>query len=186
MGLYSISLYGLYFLLIITIIYLISILIDAYKVMVWGYAPYIRSGKKIVNRILQEVDFRDNSVVYELGCGDGRFIRELAKQREINCIGYEYSLAPYLLAKLFNFFSRKKVKIYYKNFFNENLSNADYVFCYLMPKPMEKLSKKFENELSPGAVIISNTFAIKNWRPKKVIELKKRGVLSNKIYIYIK
>lgn len=185
-GLYIISLYGLYFLLIITIFYLVTVSIDAYKVIVWGYAPYVRSGKNLIKRILQEVDFKENSTVYELGCGDGRFLREINRQKKVNCVGYEYSLAPYLLAKLLNLFTSKKVKLYYKNFFKENLSSADYVFCYLITGEMDALRAKFEQELRPGTIIISNTFPIKDWQPIKTIILDKHGFLSKKIYIYQK
>lgn len=186
LGPFGASLYGLYFILLIIIFYLVTVVVDAYMVIFVGNAPYIRSSKDLINIILREVDIKNNSKVYELGCGDGRFIRELAKSKEVDCIGYEYSLAPYLLAKLFNIFSRKKIKVYYKNFFNENLSEADYIFCYLMPKPMERLEKKFKNELKPGAIVISNTFAIKNWQPNKIINIDKKGLLSKKIYIYNK
>lgn len=184
LGWYAISLYGLYFLVAITLIYLATILLDAFRVVFIGYAPYIRSSRDLINKLLEEIDFKIGAKVYELGCGDGRFLRALAKQKDVNCIGYEYSLAPYLLAKFFNIFSKKKITVYCKDFFKENLSEADYVFCYLIPKEMELLEKKFNNELKPGAVVISNTFAIKNWQPSKVITLEKRGLLSKKIYIY--
>lgn len=184
LGLNTVSLYGLYFLLVITIIYLITIAIDAYKVIIWGYAPYVRSGKDLIKRILQEVDFKEDSLVYELGCGDGRFLRKLVRQKKVNCVGYEYSLAPYLLARLLNLFTQKKIKIYYKNFFKESLSEANYIFCYLITNEMDALCKKFEQELRPGTIVISNTFAIKNWQPIKTIILDKRGFLSKKIYIY--
>jgi SAM-dependent methyltransferase len=184
LGLYIVSLYALYLLVIITSIYLITVFIDAFRVVIVGYAPYVRTSKNLIDKLLTEIDFKENSKVYELGCGDGRFLRALAKQKDVNCTGYEYSLAPYLLAKLFNKFAKKKIKIYYKNFFNENLSDADYVFCYLIPKEMELLEKKFNDELKFGAIVISNTFAIKNWQPAKIIALEKRRFLSNKIYIY--
>jgi SAM-dependent methyltransferase len=184
LGQYTISVYGLYVLVIVTVLYLITFFIDAYKVIVWGYAPYIRTSKDLIKKIIQEVNFNENATVYELGCGDGRFLRELSKNKNIRCIGYEYSPAPYLLSRMFNLLAKKKIKVYFKNFFKENLSDADYIFCYLIPGEMDALQSKFENELKSGTIIISNTFSIKKWQPLKVINLEKRGFLSNKIYIY--
>lgn len=188
LGMYDFSLRGLLFVTLVVVLYLTAALQEAYRVIFLGKAPYLRSSKALVNRILQEVDFRAGSQVYELGCGDGRFLRNLVKVANVNCIGYEYSLPPYLLGKIFNVFSRKKIKIYYKNFFKANLADADYIFCYLIAGEMDDLERKLKNELKDGCLVISNTFALKNWQPEKVILINENSkkALSNKIYIYKK
>jgi len=91
-----------------------------------------------------------------------------------------------LMARLKGFLKKSKAKIFYKNFFKEDLSQADYVFCYLLPIEMSRLQKKFEQELKSGAVVIANSFQIENWQPVKkfVINPKKRAGLSNRIYVY--
>jgi SAM-dependent methyltransferase len=184
---YTLSLYGLIVLLVMTCVYAIIELLEAYRVLIKGNAPYVRSSKKFVARIIQEVNFSKGATVYELGCGDGRFLRSLAKSADVNCVGYEYSLAPYLLAEFFNIFSKNKIKIIYKDFFRADLSDANYVFCYLMPTEMRKVESKLKKELRVGAIVISNTFSFVNWQPEKIITVKSSGKgLSNKIFIYKK
>ncbi len=166
------------------VICLVSVLHGSYRTIFLGHAPFVRSSKKIVAKILENIRFEPKTKVYELGCGDARFLRLLAKKQDVECVGYEYSLPPFLLAKFFNLFSHQKISVYFRDFLKVNLSEANYIFCFLMPKEMELLEKKFINELKPGTMVISNTFTMKNWQPNKIIDLEKRGFLSNKIYIY--
>ncbi|MDD5340920.1 MAG: hypothetical protein PHC97_00610 [Patescibacteria group bacterium] len=184
LGYYIISLYGLIILLLVTIAYGLLSLLEGYRVIILGRAPFIRSSKKIIRLILQGVDFKKGATVCELGCGDGRFLRELARNRDVSCFGYEYSLPPYLLGRLYNYFSRKKVKIYFKDFFKADLSGVDYIFCYLMPKEMIELEKKIRRELKPGSLIISNTFIFRGWQPIKVIKGSSPAALNSNVYIY--
>ena len=45
-----------------------------------------------------------------------------------------------------------------KNFFHQDVSDADCIFLYLMPGAMKTLQKKFEKELKPGTKVISHAF----------------------------
>jgi len=188
LGFLKLALYGSLLLLVIISYYFLAILIEAYKVVFIGNAPYVRSKKRLIARILKEINFKEGAKVYDLGCGDGKFIRTLVQKVAIKAVGYEYFFMPYLLARLFNFFQKDKVKFIYKDFFKANLEDADYIFCYLMPKEMERLEKKLLKELRPGTIVISNTFQFKTWAPENIIILddKKKSGLSNKIYIYRK
>lgn len=188
LGFLTFSFYLAILVLIIVIGILIAFMIEFYRIIFKGAAPYVRSSEKVINKILQEIDFKANSLVYDLGCGDARFLRALVKKVKIQAVGYEYFIIPYLLAKGLNFFSGSKIKVYWQDFFKVDLSKADYVFCYLIPDEHIPLSIKFKKELKPGAIIIANTFKFKDWQPEKIIiidENKKTG-LSSKIYIYRK
>jgi SAM-dependent methyltransferase len=174
------------FVICATIIFIFLWLYEVYRVLIKGYAPYVRSSKKLIERILQEIDFKDNATVYDLGCGDGRFLRQLAKRKKVKAVGYEYFSVPYLLAQVYNFFSKNKVKFYYRDFFKANLADADYVFCYLITREMAPLEEKLKKELKPGALVIANTFQFKNWQAEKsiILDEAKRTALSNKLYFY--
>nr|NGX50328.1 hypothetical protein [Chlamydiota bacterium] len=73
-------------------------------------------------------------------------------------------------------------KIMRQNFFKCSLHNADLVVCYLFPKGMTQLKSKFERELKPGTVVVSNTFAIPGWTPIETIEVD--DIHRSKIYLY--
>ncbi|MCX6745052.1 MAG: hypothetical protein NTX82_06025 [Candidatus Parcubacteria bacterium] len=188
LGQYFIAYYLGIFIVLFTIIFLLFIFQEFFRVVFFGNAPYVTSSKKLIRKIIDSVDFKDDSVVYELGCGDARFLRELVKRHKVQAFGYEYFLVPYLLARIYNFLTRNKVKIYFQDIAKADLSAVDYVYCYLIVKQMDVLEKKFQRELKPGALVISNTFSFKNWQPEKVIVLNenKKYKLSNKLYLYRK
>lgn len=187
-GYYFAALYLAYVIMVFCLFVLIILIIHFYKVIIKGNAPYIRTGKKLIERVIAEIDFQDNANVYELGSGDGRFLRALAKKKNIQATGYENFILPYVISKIFKFFTKTKVKILYQDFLKADLSQADYVFCYLIDKQMDKLQEKLQKELKPGALIISNTFKFKNWPLEReiVLDSKKKYHLSNKIFLYRK
>ena len=53
-----------------------------------------------------------------------------------------------------------KVKVLRKNFFTQNLKDADVVFVYLIPKTIEKLLPKFKKELKKGTRIVSFVYEV--------------------------
>ncbi len=186
-GFFYLALYLAWFIIFAGFFVFVLLMVEAYRVIFQGNAPYIRTNKKIINKIIKEIDFKENALVYELGCGDARFLRALSESKKIRSVGYEYFVLPYALAQFFNLFSKNKVKVYFKDFFKEDLSQADYIFCYLITGQQDRLEKKLKAELKPGAMVISNTFAFKNWQPLKtlMVDENKKSGLSNKCYIYV-
>ncbi len=58
------------------------------------------------------------------------------------------------------------------------------VVCYLYPGAMRKLKDKFEQELAPGTLVVSNTFSISGWKPINVIDT--HDLYNTHIYLYEK
>ncbi|MFC1810317.1 50S ribosomal protein L11 methyltransferase [Patescibacteria group bacterium] len=131
--------------------------------------PYVPTKKRVMQKILKEAKIKKGETFLDLGCGDARMLIEAEKQKKVNAIGYEIAPLIYLMAVLRKLVSNSKAKIHFKNFFRENLKNADVIFCYLMPKELQKLAKKIKKECKKGTRIISNTFKIKGLKPVKVI-----------------
>lgn len=120
-------------------------------------------------------------MVYDLGCGDMKFLVNLEKKYSFTGIGLEISPLPYLIARINLKINKAKSKILYKNIFDQNLSNADYIFIYLTPPILPQLSQKILSECKPNTIIISNTFAIPNL---KLIDQIPKSNQNQKIYIY--
>ncbi len=108
--------------------------------------------------------------IIDLGSGWGNFCFPLAKKYpEIKIIGYENSLVPWFFCKLRQLiFCKQNLSFEFRNFYQVDLSKADLIICYLFPGAMKRLSQKLKNELKPGAVIISNIFALPGWKPEKI------------------
>ena len=186
LGFLQIALFLSYLLAVFLFFVLLAAVRECFRVFK-GNAPYVPSAKKLINKIIAEIDFKPNAVVYDLGCGDAKFLRALVSRKKVQASGYEYFIVPYLAAKFYNLFF-PAIKIYYQDFFKVNLSKADYIFCFLLSKEMEHLEGKLKQELKSGALVIANTFQFKNWQPEKIIivEENKKSNLNNKIYIYRK
>src|ERR1700722_1820864 len=99
--------------------------------------------RKIFPFVENEMDLSENSVFYDLGCGDGKMVSHIArKYPDVQCIGIEHSLIPYLAAK---FRTRKlpNAEIRHTDFFQEDVSAATHIYLYLFPVLMPKLLTKF-------------------------------------------
>jgi precorrin-6B methylase 2 len=136
--------------------------------------PYVPTKKRVMNKILDEIELRKGETFMDLGCGDARMLIEAEKRNDVNAIGYEIAPLIYFLALIRKFISRSKAKIHFKNFFWEKLDQADVIFCYLMPGELKKLAKKIKKECKKGTRIVSNTFQIQGLEPSRVIEKNKK------------
>ncbi|MFC1749822.1 hypothetical protein ACFL2V_13565 [Pseudomonadota bacterium] len=145
--------------------------------------PYVPSKKRDIKYVLDLANLKDNERVYDLGCGDGRFLFAAEKSAKISGTGYEAAPIPYLLSHIKKFFLRAKSRIHMKNFFKADLSDADVVFCYLGPDVMKNLADKLKKECKKGTRIFSNTFHMEGLEPATVWE-KNSDQKHSKIYLY--
>ncbi len=152
--------------------------------------PFVPVSNNILKDIKEALQLKEGSVVYDLGCGDGRVLFYLYKNNpNLKYIGVENSPFPYFLAYILNYFHKKRYKsnieIIKGDFFNIDLSNATHVFTYLYPNIMDDLMPKLSKELNPGTRLVSVSFHFTNKREIKEIDLKRgKYKLSQKIYVY--
>jgi len=153
-------------------------------------APFVTSSKAVLKDIEKALEIKDNSLVYDLGCGDGRILFHLSDlYPKAKYIGIENGAFPFLLSKIGAYYNKKKtnnqVEVLRKNFFREDLSNATHIFTYLYPNVMDDLLPKFDKELKPGTRLVSLSFQFTNKRPLTEIDLNRsKYKLGRKIYVY--
>lgn len=128
-------------------------------------APWFPTWSRDIGRFLKLAEIKPGQKFYDLGCGDGKLVFAAAGAGA-EAVGFEISLLPYLIA-LSRSFSIKNSKILYKDFWNQNLSNADIVYLFLTPKVNPKAKLKLEKELKKGARIIAYTWPIDGWTAEK-------------------
>ena len=110
--------------------------------------------------------------IYELGAGwgglavalAGRYPASPVRGFEVSILPWAYSRARLWVPRLLGR-GRPNLSFQLKNFHRADLSQAALVVCFLTPPIMEKLKPKLEAELRPGALVVSNTFAFRGWRP---------------------
>lgn len=128
-------------------------------------APFVPSVNPTAAAMIRLAHITPGSMVYDLGSGDGRLLL-LAAGKGARAVGFEIN--PFLVfwSTLKAFFSpyRNHVNTIWKNFWKADISRADVVFVYLLPWRMEALGKKLKEELTPGALVVSNSFIFPNWK----------------------
>lgn len=159
--------------LFLAIIFLLIILS-----MVWPpdspWAPWWKTDKKIARRACLLAKITDKDLVYELGSGEGTFLRVAAKEFGARGVGIEIDPLRYFISTLMIHIIRAsdRITIKRKNFFDEDLSPATVVFVYLVPKALQRLKPKLISELKPGTRIISYKYEIDLPLSKKENDLR--------------
>lgn len=168
---------------------LILVLI-ALSVIVWtlknGISPMPSSGKAtriILTTIETQIDTQ--KTIYELGSGWGSLSFALAaKFPQCEVIAYETSPVPYLFSRIRQWITPcANLKFYHQDFFDISLKPASVVVCYLYTGAMLRLKSKFEQELPPNSIIISNTFRIPGWEPKYILEVP--DLYRSNVFVYL-
>lgn len=152
--------------------------------------PFVPVNREVVDKIIETLELKENSVLYDLGSGDGRILFASAKKFSgAKFIGIEKAPLPLLISKLPIFWKKKSyqnVSIISKNFFDVPLNNATHVFTYLSPQFMDEILPKFERELAPGTRLVTCDFVFSQKVPDKEIDLgREKFKLSKKLYVYV-
>jgi SAM-dependent methyltransferase len=135
----------------------------------WRAAPWLPVHHDDVDRLCTLANIQPGQRVYELGCGDGRFICAAA-QLGAQVVGFEISLLPFLLAHIRRLFqkSRNSISIRFNDFWSADLRDAELIYFWLTPRIHNKLRIKLENELRPGTKIICYVWPLEGWKPVRV------------------
>jgi predicted RNA methylase len=139
-------------------------------------APFVPTPMKRVKKMVELAKLKPGQRVYDIGCGDGRFVYLAANQYGAKATGIELSPMVYLYAMLRKLLWGSKAKIVFGNFKHMDLSDADVIFCYLLPDTLKKIQPDLDKQLKPGTRIISYAFNIPNW---KLIHQEERNKEEN-------
>jgi SAM-dependent methyltransferase len=129
-------------------------------------APYVPTPQSLVNTMLEMAEAGPGDVVYDLGCGDGRFL--ISAIRDFNAdsaVGYEITprLAQVARENIAKNDYSDRIKIENTDFMEADFSEATLITIYLTTSGNAQLRPKFRKELKDGARIISHDFPITGW-----------------------
>ncbi len=141
-------------------------------------APWLPTEKDAVQRFLDIAEIKDGDNFYDLGCGDGRMVFAAAK-KGANAKGLEVALFPFLIASILKPFQKEKknIKIICKDVFLTDLSDADLVYFFLLPKVYRKVKEKLEREMKKGSRVVTFVWPMEGWTPVKVDEKENKSTL---------
>ena len=152
-------------------------------------APYIPMWWGTVKPILSFGAPDANDVFYDLGCGDGRILMAAAKKFSVkHCVGYDIASWPRLKAKMLSkiYGTNGTVEIKKGNILEADISNASFIYMYLLPGITDKMAGKIQKECKPGTKVLCPAFPIDCTKYPQFV-LKKEGKVGRMdIYLYQK
>ena len=133
-------------------------------------APWLPTSRKHVRRMLTLAGVQPGEVVYDLGSGDGRVLFIAAREFGARAVGIELDPLRYLWTqvRITLLGLQGQVRVIRGNFFTQDISEADVVTVYLLPKTNIRLRRKLWDELHPGARIVSSVFIFPGIAPAHI------------------
>jgi hypothetical protein len=138
-------------------------------------APYVPTKMAKVIPVLKKAGVKKGMIFYELGSGDGRLVLEAAKLGAV-ANGVEQSWVRVWYSR----YQAQKEKLKDASFFHgdifaRNYYPADVVYIFMLPKAVDRLETKLKKELKKGAVVITQTFHFKKWKPYQKIYIEEKN-----------
>jgi cyclopropane fatty-acyl-phospholipid synthase-like methyltransferase len=127
-------------------------------------APYLPSLKTHRQVALELLNLKPGQVIYDLGCGDGRFLKAAAK-RGYKVVGYELNPSMFIISWLVTRRYRSRVKLKLGDFWKADISDADAVYVFLLDRYMKQLDHKLKVEGKKGLKLVSHTFKVPGKKP---------------------
>ncbi|HXV27147.1 MAG TPA: class I SAM-dependent methyltransferase [Candidatus Paceibacterota bacterium] len=148
-------------------------------------APYVPTFKGTLRKIIPFAGIRTDDVVYELGCGDGRFSVAAVRAGAARAVGYDVAGLMVFLSRVRSWFAdtQDRTRFLTGDIRKLDLGEATLVYLYLLPEITETLASGALRSLKPGARILASSFAINTEKhPFRLLKQERFG--SFKVYLY--
>ncbi|MEO8203276.1 MAG: class I SAM-dependent methyltransferase [Betaproteobacteria bacterium] len=147
--------------------------------------PYVSTPQPVVEEMLRLAQVGAADTVYDLGCGDGRFV--IAAAEKFGAHGVGIDLDPARLAEATAGARRAgvtgRVSFRQEDLFKTDFSSASVVTLFLLPEVNARLAPRLRATLRPGARIVAYQFAIPGWLPDEHSQLNIDGN-SHDMYLW--
>ena len=129
----------------------------------------------VVDTLVDAAKVGPKDVVYDLGCGDGRFVIAAARR---GATGIGFDLNPNLVewAAANALAERVDARVHFevRDLFTVDLSPASVITLYLLPELNLRLRPKLWKELKVGSRVVSNAFDMGDWVPDRTFDVPTR------------
>lgn len=165
---------------------LLFIILSEFVAFLRTRVPFVPTHAGDVKFIVEKLKLSPTDVFYDLGSGNGKVVFLVEKLSGAKTVGFELGWWTILFAKIrlkildLRFKRKHHIKFKNKNFFKENWSGANVIYCYLYPPLMGRIEEKFLAELKPGSIAIVRDFPFPTMTYAEKYYLPK----DHEIYIY--
>lgn len=130
---------------------------------------FVPTAFDVVTQMLKLAEVTSKDIVYDLGCGDGRFVVTAARQFGARGVGVD--IDPDRIKEANELAARTgaqdKVRFIQGDLFETDISEATVVTLYLLTRLNLKLRPKLQKELRPGTRVVSHAFDMGDWKPER-------------------
>jgi precorrin-6B methylase 2 len=143
-------------------------------------APFNPTAQPAVHAALELAGIGQDDVVFDLGCGDGRFVTTAAVKTGCRCVGIEYNsvYAERARAAAEAAGVSDLVEIRHGDACCADLSDATVVFVYLVPEGLKAVLPKLKEALAAGCRIVSYMFSLPGIEPTRQTVYKRVAKIS--------
>ena len=141
-----------------------------------------------VREMLTAANVTANDLVYDLGCGDGRFVITAVKKfkaRRGVCVDIDPVRIKESQSNADTAGVRNKIEFVEGDLFEQDLSKATVITLYLLPSLNERLRPKLFRETRPGTRIVSNAFDMGDWKADRTMTVKMNSGMQSYAYLWI-
>lgn len=147
-----------------------------------GRVPLFFSGRAATDAVAALLPRSGAFSFLDVGAGVGTALAALS--RPPGCgryYGVEQALLPFLVARVRQWLADGAFHVTWGDLWAADLSRHDVVYAYLSPVPMARLWEKAVREMRPGALFVSNSFAVPGAEPDAVV---RTGRGNETIYVW--
>jgi len=147
-------------------------------------APFYPTSPYVIEKMLFLAGVNSESIVYDLGCGDGEIVVAAARRHNpTKVVGIEQNqkLCSIALRRTRHL---KNAIIINANYDDVNISEANVVTLYQSASENARLKRKLVNELRGGTKVVSHDFGIPGWRPTEFHAFKE-GRRTQRVIVYV-
>lgn len=125
-------------------------------------APFVPTRDSVIDKVLEQVSLSSATRFLELGCGDGRVVCRAVSRYGVQGMGVDVSLLWILLARLraWRMSIGSRVSFHHQDILRTDLSQADVIYLYMMPRFLRRYSELIVAGSSPHTIIISHRFEL--------------------------
>ncbi len=134
--------------------------------------PFVPTPMDVVVKALSEVGLRGESVLVDLGSGDGRVPISAARVFGARAVGVEVN--PRLVSysrRVRDSLGLRGVEFVCADARSVDLRGTDVVFAYLTSEALEVL-KPVLLSAGEGATVVTHDYPVRGWRPSEVLSVR--------------
>lgn len=147
----------IYFLLLLLVLFIMVFALFLLVQALINHPPFVPSNQRNILKAFDKYKLGVEHSFIDLGSGDGRVVIS-ASRRGANATGIEIN--PFLVwwSKIISGILGRNVRFKLGSYWNEDLSQYNFLFVYLYPEVVRKLEEKIFTTMPAGSIVVSNTF----------------------------